>query len=236
MNGAVSKREGIYIAQWPHVVRHDEEGGSIMLCQHGTLISTKRSDGSTFADFYSFHPEESIQADTIEGDLPYEIKENAIDTVRPAYLIRVVDDNQRVVDYELHLSVYDKDSQKPLTAMQIADSVTDTASELLERYPGAKLDILPASRFFVPAQNYEKRNDYFEKMQQHFIKDADGDPEFCARQTLIKCGGDNDQYCNQINIVEPFKDGVDPVLLGGYRHAAREQNTEQEADRQTCRP
>jgi hypothetical protein len=235
MNGAFKKRNGDYIAQWPYVVRYDGQD-TVLLCQDGVLIPTEREDGSTCADFYSFHPEQSIKASQADDELKQAVAVNAEQTMRPAYLIRVIDDG-RVLDYELHLGVYDNDTQKPLTADQIADRVTRTAGQLLEKHPGKELDILPASRFFIPAQNYEKRSKFFNSLDRYFVKDSDdADREYCCRRALIKCGGDEDQYCNQINVIEPYKPGADPVLLGGYRYTAEEMNHEPEQQTVCCRP
>jgi hypothetical protein len=235
MNGAFKKRDGDYIAQWPYVVRYDDQD-TVLLCQEGVLIPTERDNGTTSADFYSFHPEQSIKASRADDNLKQAVAENAEQTMRPAYLVRVIEDG-RVLDYELHLSVYDNDTQKPLNADQIAAKVTHTASQLLENYPGKELDILPASRFFIPAQNYEKRSKYFNGLDRYFVKDGDEiDREYCCRQALIKCGGDEDQYCNQVSVIEPYKPGTDPVLLGGYHYAAEDMNHEPEQQVACCRP
>ncbi len=229
MNMAARKRKGIYIAQWPQIIRHDENG-SCALCQHGTLIPTEREDGSVAADFYSFHPEESMQFDP--NSATQAIAQNAEQTTRPAYLIRAVDKTE-VLDYEMHLRVYDNENECPMTPARIADSVADTASQMAENHPGKKIEILPASRFFIPASSWEKRQKYFTGLQRHFTKDlGGGDQEYFAKQAIIRRGGDNDQYCNQINVIEPFKQGDDPVLIGGYRHSAEQSDKSQAA----CRP
>lgn len=237
MNSAWRKKKGHYIAQWPQVLKFDGED-TTLLCQYATLIPSERDDGSTTADFYSFHPEQSIKDGATGESLKQAIVENAEQTERPAYLIRAVSGNQ-VLDYEIHLSVYDREQERALSPEEIAASVTNTAGRILEENPGATLDILPASRFFVPAQNYEKRSKYFTGLQRFFSKDAEnGDREYCCRQALVKCGGDNDQYCNQVSVIEPFKPGVDPVLIGGLRHREVQEDAEKEADRQmaACRP
>jgi hypothetical protein len=233
MNGAF-KMGGRYIAQWPYVIKYDDRDTSL-LCQNGLLIPNEREDGSTSADFYSFHPEQSIKVLKTGGMLKKAVSMNAEETVRPAYLIRVVEDG-KVHDYDLHISVYNTDLQKPLTAEEIAESVNEKAGDLLEKYPGKKLDILPASRFFVPAQNYGRRKKYYTGLNRHFIGDAESaDPDYSCRRTVITCGGDDNQYCNQVNIIEPFKPGRDPVLIGGYRYAKNQTINEGEPKYAGCR-
>lgn len=235
MNGAFKKRDGGYIAQWPQVVRYDDQD-TTLLCRNGVLIPTPREDGSTSADFYSFHPEQSIKATHADEELSQAVFRNVEQTMRPAFLVRVIEEG-RVLDYELHLSVYDSDAKTPLTVGQIADKVTHTAGQLLKKHPGKELDILPASRFFIPAQNYEKRRKYFTGLDRYFVKDGnDADREYCCRRALIKCGGDDGQYCNQVNVIEPYKPGEDPVLLGGYHYAAKQVNHEPEQQGACCRP
>jgi hypothetical protein len=221
-----------YLAQWPFVVRRDE-ADTALLCRHGTLIVNEKDDGTASADFYSFHPEQSINADSV-SDLTQAVEEHAKQTVRPAYLIRVVND-QRVIDYELYVSVYDGHTNKPLTEQQIASGVKEFAHQLLDNYPDHRLDVLPASRFFIPAQNYQKRAKYFNRLNRHFVQtNQDGENEYCCRQVLLRCGGDKDQFCNSINVIEPYKQGTDPVLIGGYSHH-REQQTDQ-SNAAGCRP
>lgn len=217
------------------LLRYDDMD-TTLLCQNGVLIPNEWEHGSASADFYSFHPEQSITASKGGKTLKQAVAKNAEETARPAYLIRVLEAEQ-VLDYELHISVCNTDTKQPPTPNEIAASVAETAADLLEKYPGKKLDILPASRFFVPAPNYEKRQKYFSGLNRHFINDGEnGDPEYCCRQALIKCGGDNDQYCNQVNIIEPSKPGADPVLIGGYRYAADKINQEPEQQAARCRP
>lgn len=169
MNGAFARNEGGYYAQWPMVVKYSDNEDTVLLCDHGTLIPNENHQGRTSADFYSFHPGQSIKGAKVGTTMKQAQARNAKQTNRPAYLIRIVEGKQ-VLDYEIHQAVYDKTVKEPMSAEQIADSVAQTAQGLLDRYPGKKLDILPVTRFFVPSRILEKRRDYFNKQQSFFSR------------------------------------------------------------------
>jgi hypothetical protein len=226
MNGAFRRKEGGYYAQWPMVVKYSE-ADTVLLCENGTLIINENQRRAN-ADFYIFNPEQSMTFTTAGSSLKAAMARNAGQTSRPAYLMRLIE-GKNVLDYEIHQAVYDKTQKKPMTSEQIADSAARTARELLDRYPGKKLDIMPATRLFVPARTLEKRQAYFNKQQPYFQNDLEnGDREYLCRKVLVKCGGGQGQFCNLINVIEPYAQGSDPVLIGGYSYQSQK---EQENDR-----
>lgn len=231
MDGANHQGENVYIAQWPNVISQNGDD-EIKFCEKGAFITSEK-DGRTSAEFYAFKESQCITTDSINDDLKNALVQSAEKNLRPAYIVRAVDKkNKRVMDYEVAQNFYDSNTQSEMTADQIAGNVFMAAKELLSRYPGKALSILPADRFYIPAKSYEKREAYYNNLKRFFEqKGDDGDVEYLARKALVKCGGQSSQFCNEICMIEPFKPGTDPVLIGGYSHPQKKN-----AENLGCRP
>jgi len=229
----------VHFAAWPNVVAHNAEDAkefagrcrASMLRMFQKKIQEKNDDGSIrhsvrhSGTLYTFmdDPKHHIQGNdgqSVQGA----VAQFADNAKKPAFLIRVVNDNGEVANLNLFQKTYNSDEKRDMTGEELSQALAERADELLKETPGT-LNIVPANRLDVSPKGLQgdadKKGavDHFKVLAKSYIKvGKEGEIDIFCKDTFYKKGGDNKEFVNDVYPVDPFGKGQDPALLGGLKY------------------
>lgn len=156
----------------------------------------------------------------------------------PTFLVRYLDANNAVIGFSSFWRTFIKDDENPkgreLSPAEIASFLVEDVTNNLRNYAAcSSINVLPGRRYTVsprqltsgdPKEN--KLKNWLGTAEYFYKRTACGDDvyfDYYCKELFAKLGGENSEFVNGIQVVNPKKDayGVDPVLIGGLEYSAK---------------
>ncbi|MCA1788038.1 MAG: hypothetical protein LC657_18855, partial [Desulfobacteraceae bacterium] len=234
-NSFYHEKKGCYISGWADALAYDEASAERYVdlpeAVNVNVVNPKEGNPYGIMRAYDTDEENHITATAVDKKM-YEAIKVLLDEgehTRPGFLIRLLNENGEVFDFEEILKDYNTNEGRPMTSEEQAAYVCRTLLDNMTRngVTAASFNVLPISKFSISAKALETDANGKSKLNKflaiskgfhkvHEMPDGEKVFEIFAKPALVQFSEDG-QFVNKISTRDPMGPGMDPCLIGGLK-------------------